>query len=148
MTFDELQSKYAEFIPADFVFGCGAGWIVILDRYLREVRQVLPEGVPFRLVAVTQRYGAMSIDASAPSGLSEDVKTALEKSELLADPRSLRTCETCGEPGQLRGTNWLFTACDQHSAGEPPSPVELAVFGVAGCHYVYDEQLDDLVVLT
>ena len=24
------------------------------------------------------------------------------------------TCEVCGAPGDLRGTGWLYTACDAH----------------------------------
>ncbi len=32
----------------------------------------------------------------------------------LAD-RSTKTCETCGEPGKIRGKGYYYTACDKHS---------------------------------
>jgi len=33
----------------------------------------------------------------------------------LAERLSAVTCETCGKQGKLRGSNWLYTACDEHT---------------------------------
>jgi hypothetical protein len=30
-----------------------------------------------------------------------------------AEEESFKTCEMCGEPGQVRGTAWLMTRCDK-----------------------------------
>ncbi len=37
-----------------------------------------------------------------------------------AEAESAVTCETCGEPGSLRGTGWLRTACEAHATWSPP----------------------------
>ena len=31
-----------------------------------------------------------------------------------AEAMSLRTCMVCGKPGELRGTRWLYTSCEEH----------------------------------
>lgn len=31
-----------------------------------------------------------------------------------AERQSSKTCETCGEPGKVRGKYWLYTACTKH----------------------------------
>lgn len=33
----------------------------------------------------------------------------------MAESISTFTCEKCGAPGKLRGTGWLYTACDNHT---------------------------------
>ena len=38
----------------------------------------------------------------------------------LAESMSYKICEQCGEKGDLRGVQWLYTACDQHTKpGDP-----------------------------
>lgn len=37
-----------------------------------------------------------------------------------AENKSYEICETCGEPGVLRDSGWIITACDEHSDGHPP----------------------------
>lgn len=32
----------------------------------------------------------------------------------MAESMSAVTCETCGNPGTLRGSGWRYTACDEH----------------------------------
>ena len=34
------------------------------------------------------------------------------------ESKSSTICEQCGEPGKLRGSYWLYTACDKHSQEE------------------------------
>lgn len=31
-----------------------------------------------------------------------------------AEAKAVVTCETCGEPGVLKTTGWLYIACDKH----------------------------------
>lgn len=33
----------------------------------------------------------------------------------MAESMSARTCETCGKPGKLRGTGWVYTSCNDHA---------------------------------
>lgn len=34
-----------------------------------------------------------------------------------AEGQSYKTCERCGQPGELREGNWLKTLCDEHADG-------------------------------
>ncbi len=36
----------------------------------------------------------------------------------MAESWAANTCETCGNQGKLRGGNWLYTACDEHTKPE------------------------------
>jgi len=46
---------------------------------------------------------------------NEKLDKLIEAAEVLAD----ETCETCGEPGRLRGDRpWLKTLCDTHAEEE------------------------------
>jgi hypothetical protein len=36
----------------------------------------------------------------------------------MAEAMSGTTCEECGNPGQLRGRGWIYTACDAHTKPE------------------------------
>ena len=35
----------------------------------------------------------------------------------MAESMSARMCETCGNPGKVRGRGWLTTLCDEHAEG-------------------------------
>jgi hypothetical protein len=35
----------------------------------------------------------------------------------IAADESFRTCEVCGQPGELREGSWIKTVCDEHDAG-------------------------------
>lgn len=33
----------------------------------------------------------------------------------MAESMTEVTCEKCGKPGKMRGTGWIYTACDEHT---------------------------------
>lgn len=75
-----------------------------------------------RLLGLLDLEAAFS--ACRGTTLTLDFKGGTSLSKFGAIRRSLRTCETCGQPRQLRGTRWLYVACDAHPGGEPPLPTE------------------------
>jgi uncharacterized protein YodC (DUF2158 family) len=146
--FQDLKDQYPDLIPTSFHFECGEGWIGVLTRYFDEVRRILSKGGEYRLLGVTQRDGPVEIRTYPARGVSKQVQEALDIAEHLADSRSLRVCETCGRPGQSRGSGWRTVACDEHAGRDEPVPTEVAVFTVAGTRYIYDEPTDSLKVLS
>lgn len=147
-TFDELKARYPALIPPSFHFECGKGWTGMLARYFDEVVAVLPEGTEFRLHNVQSRYGSLTIDASLARGVPHQVVEVVEKAAMRADARSVHYCETCGQPGKPREGEWASPACDQHAHGGKAVPPEVAVFTHGDTRYVYDEEVDDVVLLT
>jgi hypothetical protein len=146
--FPNLKTKYPNLIPALMNFECGPGWADVLDMYFGEVADALPPGTRLRLDRVYHKDGSLRIDALADGPVPPSVDLALDKAEILADSRSYRYCETCGNPGSLRDNHWLFVACEAHAKGSPPLPPDEGGIRLDGVAYEYNEGLDDLVVVT
>lgn len=145
--FPTLKAKYPDLIPDRMRFECGAGWEGILDKYFAEVSQALTPGARLRLERVYEKYGSLRVNATAEGVGAPDLEATLEKAETLADSRSYRSCETCGEPGRLRDKRMLYVACEVHANGAPPLPPNDCRVRLNGDDYEYDEALDDLVVV-
>ena len=144
--FPSLKAKYPDLIPERMRFECGLGWERILDKYFAEVAQAMTPGARLRLERVFEKYGSLRIDAMAEGVVTREFGRALDKAEILADSRSYRFCETCGEPGSLRDKHMLYVACEVHAHGAPPLPPDEGGMRLNGVDYEYDEALDDLVV--
>ncbi|TPL51520.1 hypothetical protein [Mesorhizobium sp. B2-4-6] len=146
--FSNLKTKYPDLIPIRMDFECGPGWEKVLDKYFGEVAVALPSGTRLRLERVYEKYGSLRVDAMPEGPVANLVHLALDKAEFLADSRSYRYCETCGEPASLRDKHWLYVACEAHANGAPPLPPDEGGIKLDGVAYEYDEGLDDLVVVT
>jgi hypothetical protein len=144
--FPSLKAKYPDLIPERMKFECGPGWEQVLDRYFAEVAHAMAPGTRLRLDRVFEKYGSLRVDAMAEGAVTPDIRLALEKAEILADSRSYRVCETCGEPGSLRDKHMLYVACELHADGAPPLLPDEGGARLNGVDYEYDEALDDLVV--
>ncbi|MFD1985579.1 hypothetical protein ACFSOZ_24320 [Mesorhizobium newzealandense] len=119
--FLNLKTKYPDLIPIRMDFECGPGWEKVLDKYFGEVAAALPSETRLRLERVYEKYGSLWVDAMPEGPVANLVHLALDKAEVLADSRSYRYCETCGEPGGLRDKHWLYVACEAHANGAPLS---------------------------
>lgn len=157
MNFDDLKTKYPHLIKSNFRFGCGDGWVGVLDRYFAEVDALLPEGVEWKIDEIDEKYGSLRMDcAPVWSGMKlsesdaggdrkKEIQNGLELAEYRAEGRSSFTCEKCRKPGSLRRDGeWMFAACDDHAKGIEAFN-ENAVWQVGDKKYRFDVGLDDLV---
>lgn len=147
-TFDELKARYPTLIPPGFSFECGKGWADILSRYFDEAAAALQDTTGFRLHNVQSRFGRLTIDASLAPGMPDESVEAIEKASMRAEGRSNRWCESCGQAGKPREGDWISAACDEHASGAKAVPLDVVVFTHRGTRYVYDEEADDVMVLT
>jgi hypothetical protein len=146
--FVRLKSKHADLVPSHKTFECGPGWEQVLNKYFDAVGRALPLRTKLRLDGVYQKSGSLRIDATPEGDVADDVRLALDKAEVVAESRSYRFCETCGEPGHLREKHRrLYVACEAHADGAEPLPPDESVVQMGGISYAYDEGLDDLVVV-
>ena len=91
-----------------------------------------------------EKYGSLRVDYDT-SGLGAEDSAVFDKAEILAESRSYRLCETCGQPGHLRDDRgWLFVACDAHSKNRDALAPDDGEFGIGGKRYRYDEDKDAL----
>jgi len=90
-----------------FGFECGDGWFKIIDQLSADIT-LLDEknGTTTIAVQVKEKYGGLRFYVQSGSDAIYDL---IEEAEAL----SLKTCEQCGEPGELRGVGWVSTMCDK-----------------------------------
>lgn len=80
----------------------GSGWSDIIDRLIDDLEKLGWNG---RVAQVKEKFGELRfyIDEGTDSMFDRIEKATTE---------SLRTCEDCGAPGEIRGGGWLRTLCD------------------------------------
>jgi hypothetical protein len=86
-----------------FGIECGDGWYKIIDEACAKLEALEDEEVV--AAQIKEKFGSMRFYVNGGS----DEAFAIVRE---AEDASERTCETCGEPGQGRGTGWYYTACD------------------------------------
>ena len=101
---------YRDFDPR--LFHIGDGWYTALleasewiEHYLGEHQGELDVGEPL-VDAVREKYGSLRLELNISHPALEQITLELEE-------RPERTCELCGEPGNIieTGLGWLTTRC-------------------------------------
>ena len=109
------------FHPIAFGFECDDGWADLLVELCEKIQSGLNTFEPQvanEIVAlqVKEKYGTLRFYISAYDDTIEDyIEEAAKK--------SAGTCEQCGKQGKLRGTVWLYAACDEHTREEDLNPI-------------------------
>jgi hypothetical protein len=57
---------------------------------------------------VKEKYASLRVYLTCSTDIMEGFISEAEKESEI-------TCETCGEPGKMRGKGWYYTACDLHT---------------------------------
>ena len=98
-----------------FGIECGDGWYKILDALCGNIlhdnlsNTPIPNEIQQVVVSqVKEKFGALRFYYDGGDEVIEGMVR-------LAETMSECTCETCGGPGKLRGTKWMYTACDNHA---------------------------------
>ncbi|MBE3040282.1 MAG: hypothetical protein IMZ62_15910 [Chloroflexi bacterium] len=83
----------------------GDGWFKLIDQLSADIT-ALDKANGSKTVAtqVKEKYGGLRYYIESGSDAIYDLIDAAENA-------SLGTCETCGEPGEQRGTSWISTMC-------------------------------------
>ena len=88
----------------------GPGWHDILKRLINDLLELGWDG---HVLQVKEKFGALTFYIGAVD-MGANSKAIFARIES-AENESLRTCEKCGEPGELReDRSWLKTLCDKH----------------------------------
>lgn len=86
-------------------FSCGDGWFKIIDELSEKLSKF--EGI--QAAQVKEKFGGLRfyIDGT-DSDNYEEVHQLIAEAEVL----SYKTCERCGQPGEVKGGGWVRTLCD------------------------------------
>lgn len=110
----------------------GPGWWKPLNTCFAQINYLMARhtSFQFKVVQIKEKFGGLRFYTSIqPKGMDEDDEDAVwnetdeqhglweQVQEFIreAEATCAVTCETCGEPGTLRGGGWLVTACDVHA---------------------------------
>lgn len=95
-------------------FECGDGWYDLIDNLcdnlMKLSTEVDPPHVPVA-VQVKEKFGTLRFYLESGTDAQFDACSD-------AGRASESICETCGEPGKLRGGGWWYVACDNHTDPE------------------------------
>lgn len=116
-SFPKLYSNYhANYQPErqiPFEFQCDDGWFdLIWDLSVKLEAEIIEleaknEKAP-SAVQVKEKYATLRFYMA--QGKTSKMSAAIRE----AEDRSAKTCEICGEPGELRNGDYLLTLCQQH----------------------------------
>lgn len=110
---NELFEKYPTIFPGGsdvdaqeslmcFGFACGDGWFDLIDDLCTEIEET---GVDVTAVQVKEKFGGLRFYCR---GGSEGVWSIIGKYE----EKSFKTCELCGDSGEITDTGWIKTLCN------------------------------------
>jgi len=86
---------------------CGDGWYNLLDRlcgylqYLTDEREMLQ----VEAVQVKEKFGGLRFYVGGANDVQHEIIHFVENF-------SYSICEWCGQPGKVRGRNWVRTLCN------------------------------------
>jgi hypothetical protein len=111
---EKLKTKYPKIfaacereprLPICFGLECGDGWYDLIEEAFEKLSQYGTE-----LFQVKEKFGGLRIyTEDTLISDTEDVHEIIR----VAEDKAWKTCEYCGQPGKLRGGNWLKTLCDE-----------------------------------
>jgi len=112
---EKLTSKYFEMFHKDGrgdskptmhrnIIYCGDGWFDILWRLCEEIYAMRP-----KVLQIKEKFGTLRFYASFPEEYTERGWNLIFK----AEEESAETCETCGQPGEMRiNDGWRSVNCE------------------------------------
>jgi len=101
-----------------FGFECGDGWFDLLNGLSEKIDAIFQKsGLPNeeypKAVQVKEKFGGLRFYIEGMSNaIFDEVYKVIDE----AEAASLKICEQCGEPGEIRDDrSWIVTLCDEHN---------------------------------
>ena len=125
MDLEELMRRHPyvfEIRPGASMLSCDPGWMAIYDRLFTDFEDELLQDPAslrrFRLRQTKEKFGGMRVyyTFEEPDRVPEDLRTRLCELTRQAEQQSMKTCQHCGQPGELRTFGgWFATLCARHA---------------------------------
>lgn len=100
---------YTGFYGKGLPFECNDGWFDLLYELSEGIQKLIDEGKEdpnFAVHQVKEKFGTLRYYCS---GTSEETERLID----IAEAKSAKTCELCGEPGEVKDIgNWYVTLCE------------------------------------
>lgn len=117
---DILRNEFPRLYKHYVAFECGPGWYDLLAELSRKIEGLLEEyaqvykqfgcedadDVGMYAVQVKEKYGTLRFYMSSET---DEISDLIGKAEVL----STQVCESCGDPGKMRGSCWMEVRCER-----------------------------------
>jgi hypothetical protein len=84
----------------------GEGWWPIVEKLDSDLKEIDPD---YQVDQVKEKFGGLRYYASYNQEVSEQARKLIGQAEVQAS----KTCEWCGNPGDLGGSRWMKTLCGE-----------------------------------
>lgn len=99
--------KIEDFDPTQHV---NRGWAPLVATLVESIAALRPE--KFSIDQVKEKFGGLRFYFSASAEHFDEITNMVA----VAEAESMRICEVCGEPGELRTERrWMLTLCAEHN---------------------------------
>ncbi len=88
------------------------GWYQIVYDLCSKIEELLESPEDAGVAQIKEKFGGLRFYYSCDR---EEIFNKVKKLVRDAERQSLKTCEVCGEPGEMRKDGWLKTKCDEHA---------------------------------
>lgn len=115
--YDDFNNQFPELTKMCGV-GVGEGWFpLVWEMFERLTASRAARGMPISeeyplcFSTIKEKYGTLRV---YPVNADDDDYQIIG----MYEDMSQFVCEVCGESGQIRGSYWLYAACDKHTRPE------------------------------
>lgn len=113
-TLDTIPIKYPLLYSHCTYFECGDGWYDIINELSKKIERLLEktpkeEREQCYAIQIKEKFGGLRFYMSS---MTDEIDNLITEAETL----SLKTCELCGKPGELRKGGWVTVKCEECNA--------------------------------
>lgn len=107
-------SKYPKLFNKESVTykDTGNGWNQLLSELCERIEAILPHENAIRVVQIKEKFGGLRFYYDLLND-NEHLFRWIDNIISEAEDKAWRTCETCGQPGEVTGKGWYTVLCKQ-----------------------------------
>jgi hypothetical protein len=113
MSLPENIEKYTDG-QISWLGGVGKGWFPLVEELHKTLVEIDPE---YEIHQIKEKFGGLRYYFGCSKGFGTPESAAMQAAVRLAEGLSIKTCENCGRPGELRhgrhGRGWTLCLCDE-----------------------------------
>ena len=115
LMYEEIMSlvNYKGYTREAGLNSVGNGWSGLVNRVFDKLESI--KGT-IKIIQVKEKYAGLRIYTDYSNSELDEVIRQAER-------ESFKICETCGNPGKVRGKGYYYTSCDEHARLEDKDPI-------------------------
>jgi len=114
-----VPSKKEDLVNLRFGIEFGNGWKEVLRGFCKDIREFvnaqkeLGINISYKSCIMKEKFGMFTPQGDLEGDTSKELYEEFYKITNKWEEESLKTCETCGKPGEVRRGGWVKVRCDE-----------------------------------